>query len=132
MTAPEIDEESRFFWEGLRAHRLLLQRCGACRNLRFPPLPACPACGRRERELIESEGRGRLYSWITVHRAFAEEWKDDVPYSVGVVELAPGCRVLARVEPALGLRAEAPLRAFFVDHPSWSELRFRLDAEPGR
>lgn len=130
MTAPQVDEESRFFWEGLRAHRVLLQRCVGCRRVRFPPLPACPDCGRRERELIESEGLGTLYSWVTVHRAFSDEWKDDVPYSVGVVELAPGCRMLARVEPALGLRAETPVRAFFVDHPSWTELRFRSAAEP--
>jgi uncharacterized OB-fold protein len=131
MSAPEIDDESRFFWEGLRAHRLLVQRCGACRALRFPPLPACPDCGRREREVVEAKGEGRLYSWITVQRALSDEWKAEVPYTVGVVELAAGCRVLARIEPAAELRADAPLRAFFVDHPEWTELRFRPGGDAG-
>jgi uncharacterized OB-fold protein len=89
-------------------------------------MPACPDCGRRGREIIEATGRGRLYSWIAIQRAFADAWKDDVPYAVGVVELdLLDCRVVARIEPWGDLRIDTAVRAFYVDHPSWSELRFR-------
>ena len=123
--APRIDEESAFFWEGLRARRLLLQRCSTCGEVRFPAMPACPACAAIGSEVIEAGGGGRLYSWVTVHHAFDEAWKHDVPYTVGVVELDEGARVLARIEPPQPLRADAALLAFYVDHGTWSELRFR-------
>ena len=32
VAAPVADPDSQFYWDGLRAQRLLVQRCGACRN----------------------------------------------------------------------------------------------------
>jgi len=121
----ESAEESAFFWDGLAAHRVLLQRCAACQRHRFPPMPSCPWCGATETELVESDGTGEVYSWITVHRAFDERWRGDVPYTVAVVELRERCRVFARIDAApqpvtAGLR----VRPRFVDHDDWTELRF--------
>lgn len=119
-----VDEESAFFWDGLAAHRVLLQRCGACRRHRFPPMPSCPWCGATETETVESDGTGTIYSWVTVHRAFDERWANDIPYTVAVVELRERCRVFARIDaasqPVTGLR----VRPRFVDHDDWTELRF--------
>ena len=49
--APVPDPDSAFFWEGLRARKLLLQACGACARHRFPPMPSCPYCGSRNTPL---------------------------------------------------------------------------------
>jgi hypothetical protein len=40
---PAITPDSAFWWEGVRANELLIQRCVGCGRLRHPPGPACPA-----------------------------------------------------------------------------------------
>jgi uncharacterized protein len=119
------DEESAFFWDGLLAHRVLLQHCCDCGRHRFPPMPSCPWCGATETEVVESGGAGEIYSWITVHRPFDERWTSEVPYTVAVVALREGCRVFARVDAAQQpVMAGLAVRPSFVDHDGWTELRF--------
>ena len=112
---PKVDRDNAFFWEGLREHRLLVQRCAACGRHRSPPLPACPDCGASGCVIEASRGGGYLYSWVVVHHAFSEAFEGDVPYTVAVVELDEGCRMLARLEleggvPAAGMRLEVDFR----------------------
>lgn len=40
---PGISDDTRFFWEGARAGKLLIQRCKGCGELRHPPGPVCPS-----------------------------------------------------------------------------------------
>lgn len=122
--APVADEESRFYWDGLRAHRLLVQQCGTCARHRFPPMPACPHCGTPGGEVVELDGRGSVYSWIVVHRAFNAAFAADVPYTIATVELAPGCRTVARLDGVAAVTADLTVVARFVDHDGWTELRF--------
>ncbi len=66
-----------------------------------------------------------MYSWVTVHRAFEPAWADQVPYTVAVVELQERCRLLGRVDAAPDtLAAGLAVGPRFVDHPTWTELRF--------
>jgi hypothetical protein len=124
--APVADEESRFYWDGLLEHRILIQRCASCRKHRFPAMPACPHCGAPGGDVVELDGRATVYSWIVVHRAFNPAFADDVPYTVATVELAPGCRTVARVDaPPGAVGAGTTVEPGFVDHDGWTELRFR-------
>ena len=132
--APVIDADSAFFWQGLRERRLLIQRCLGCRRHRFPPLPACPECGDPRSAIEACAGRGSLYSWIVVHHAFSDVFSEDVPYTVGVVELEEGCRVLARLElEGRAAAAGMPLEVHFREHAPdqsagdapWTEAYFR-------
>jgi uncharacterized OB-fold protein len=123
---PVADDESRFYWDGLRAHRVLVEQCAACGRHRFPPMPACPHCGTPGGDVVELDGLGTVYSWIVVHRAFNEAFATEVPYTIAVVELAPGCRTVARTEG--GVTAGTAVEPFFVDHDGWTELRFRVVA----
>jgi len=131
---PAIDGDSAFYWEGLRERRLLIQRCVGCKRHRFPPLPACPACGDARSAIEASAGRGSLYSWIVVHHAFSDAFTADVPYTVGVVELEEGCRMLARLElDGEAVTVGMPLEVDFREHTphgaegadSWTEAYFR-------
>jgi uncharacterized protein len=124
-TAPVVDEESAFYWDGLREHRVLVQRCAVCGRHRFPPMPGCPHCGASGGDVVEVDGTGIVYSWIVVHRAFNPEFTADVPYTVATVELAPGCRTVARVDASGAPAAGDAVEASFVDHDGWTELRFR-------
>ncbi len=130
VTPPVVDEDSAFYWAGLRAHRLLLQRCEdvECRRVRFPPMPGCPWCGGVGSSIVESSGRGVVYSQVRVHRAFSDAFAADVPYVVATVELDDGCRVVGRVEPEERSAIGAAVEAFHHDHGEWTELRFRVVA----
>ena len=108
---PLVDEDSRAYWDGLRAHRVVLQRC-----------PACGAPGAVE---IEAAGTGIVYSFVRVHRAFSAERAAEVPYTVVVVELDEGCRVLGRIEDHGRAAIDDRVTAAYVDHATWTELRFR-------
>ncbi len=130
--APQSDRDSAFFWDGLRSQQLRLQHCTPCGRHRFPPLPSCPHCGGVDTEVVVSPGRGALYSWIVVNRAFSQAFTDDVPYTIGVVELDEGCRMLARLEleqqPAqIDMRLVVAFRA----HATWTEALFIPEAEEG-
>ena len=121
---PEPDADSRAFWDELAAHRIVLQRCAACRRRRFPPVPSCPYCADPESILEQVVGSGRVYSFVVVHRAFDPAFAADVPYTVATVDLDGGGRVAGRLEgvPAVN----ATVAPTFVDHPGWTELRFRV------
>jgi len=126
VTGPVTDGESAPFWDGLREHRIVLQKCGGCERVRFPPMPGCPHCGAVERSEVDVDGRGTLYSWVRVHRALTMDMSGDVPYNVGVISLDAGARVIARFDgvPAIG-RAAVP---YFEEHDGWTELRYEVES----
>lgn len=103
------------FRSGLEEGRLLLRRCDACGRAAFPPMPGCPHCGHGEGHVVESSGAATLHSWTVCHVAFDPALADDVPYVVGVVDVAEGARLIARVDAetdaltaGLALRADCP------------------------
>lgn len=122
--APKTDIDSAFYWKGLRYHKLLLQHCSDCGRVRFPPMPSCPFCASARAAVIEASGRGSIYSWIVVRRAFDAAFRDQVPYTLATIDLEEGARTVARlegdVEAAFGLKVCAE----YVDHSDWTELRF--------
>ncbi|WSF21739.1 OB-fold domain-containing protein [Streptomyces sp. NBC_01353] len=111
---PVINRDNAGFWEGVAAHRLLVQRCGDCTTLRFPWLPGCSACGSREWDTIEAGGSGTVFSYVVMHhppfRAFAP------PYAVGLIELAEGVRIVSNVVgvPYDKVRIGMPVRLEFL------------------
>jgi uncharacterized OB-fold protein len=52
---------------------------------------------------IEGSGNGTLFSFAVVHRALDPYWKGELPYLVGVIELAEGPRLLSNV---VGVRVD--------------------------
>jgi len=92
---PETDADARVFWEGAAAHKLLVQYCADCKHFQFYPRSFCLACGGAHLEMIESTGRGTIYSFTVVHRGPY----DDVPapYVVAIVTLDEGVRMLSNI-----------------------------------
>ncbi len=85
------------FWEGAKAHRLLIQKCDSCDTHRHPPSTICPGCGSRDFAWIEASGKGRVFSFVTYHRLYHKGWKAEMPYVVAVVELEEGTRILSNI-----------------------------------
>lgn len=111
--APAISPDNEFFFNGLREHKLLIQRCGGCGTLRHPPRPMCPHCRSLAWEAIESSGRGTVYSYVMPHEPKFPNF--DYPYVVVLVDLAEGVRVVSNltgVDPA-DVREGLPVEVYY-------------------
>jgi uncharacterized protein len=89
--------DTAWWWQALRQGRLLVPTCRECSHRFFPPQPFCPDCGSRNWFGAESGGRGKVYSWVVIHRAFGPEFGDQVPYAIVAVDLDEGGRVVGRL-----------------------------------
>ena len=89
---PSMTADTQFFWDGVKQHRLLVQRCTACSALRHPPRPMCPSCHSLGWDAIEASGRGTVYSFV-MPRHPPLPWFDD-GYVVALVDLDEGTRLV--------------------------------------
>jgi uncharacterized OB-fold protein len=109
--APTIDAASAEFWAALGQSRLVVPLCHACGRHSFPPMPSCPRCGSLDVSQDEVSGDGTIYSWATVHIALNPAFEADVPYTVLVVDLLEGGRLMGRfLEREREPEAGAPVR----------------------
>ncbi|GAA4874261.1 bifunctional MaoC family dehydratase N-terminal/OB-fold nucleic acid binding domain-containing protein [Saccharopolyspora cebuensis] len=92
---PALNEDNAFWFEAAREHRLLIQRCAACRALRHPPGPCCPECRSFDWDTVESGGTGVVHSFAVNHHPRHPAF--DYPLVVAVVELAEGTRLIANL-----------------------------------
>jgi uncharacterized OB-fold protein len=98
--APVADPLTVPFWDAARKGRLVIQRCQACGELRWPPLVGCPECHGRVATWDEVRPTGTIWSFVVYHRAFAAELKDEIPYTVAMVHLDDGPYLVGRFEDA--------------------------------
>jgi uncharacterized OB-fold protein len=130
MPTPAADRDTLPWWEAAAAHRLVVQRCTGCGQTRHPPGPTCPACHGFAHEWHEVSGRGTVYTYTVVHRAFVPSLAARLPYVVAVIELEGGAGVrllsnLVDVEPA-ALRIGMPVAVVWEDMgPGLALPRFR-------
>lgn len=94
---PQPTLESQPFWDGCKRQQLMLQRCGSCDHVFYYARRLCPACGSTELSWQASSGRGTLYSASQVQVAFqGPHWQSQLPYTVVLVDLDEGPRMLSR------------------------------------
>ena len=70
---------------------LAFQRCGDGHAV-FPPRPVCPTCGTRELAWTESAGDATIYSATTISP------RDQDPYTVVILDVAEGFRMMSRLD----------------------------------
>ena len=87
---PVITDLNKPFFDGALSGELRLQRCEPRGHFRFPASSYCPTCLSPEYAWVTVSGRGRLWSWIVMHRSYFPAFKDDVPYIVAYVRLDEG------------------------------------------
>lgn len=129
---PTADRDSAFFWEGLEAGELRIQRCTACHALRHPPGPMCPGCHGLSWDWVVSGGRGTVHSFVVHHHPPIPGFEP--PFVVALVDLAEGTRLVANLA---GIAPDAvevglPVEVEFVrveGEDGWTLPRFRPAAE---
>ncbi len=125
---PTVTDDTRPFWDACRRHQLVVQRCTACGTFRHPPAPVCWRCRSFAHAWEPASGRGSVFSYAVVQRAFLPEVP--VPHTIAVVALddVPGVRLISNLidaEPTqvhIGL----PVEVVFDDvAPDVTVPRFR-------
>jgi uncharacterized protein len=97
-----IDSDTRPFWEATKRSELLIQYCPQCSTYQFYPRVVCKNC-LSDVEWVVSSGKGTVYSFSVVHKAFNPEFKDKVPYIVALISLDEGPRMMTNL---IGLAPE--------------------------
>jgi uncharacterized OB-fold protein len=104
QTGPSADGLDTDHWDGLRAGKLMLQRCRDCGTWVWAPRPICPSCHSFEMGWEEVDPVGTVYSWTRTWQPFTAEATGHLPYVVVLVELpaAGHCRVMGVLAHADG------------------------------
>lgn len=126
---PMPDEDTRPFWEGCRAHKLLFQKCLACGFVRWPPSIACPACYSSDTEWITASGKGKIYTFAVFHKVFHPAFEGKTPYIVAVVKLAEGPMLSTNItgQPPSDIACNMPVEVVWEDVTDTVSLpKFRL------
>jgi len=92
---PPILWDNMGFWEGIKRHELVFQKCKECGTWLHPPRPVCPNCRSFEKEWARSTGKGTIHSWVTYLESPHPSFK--APYSVVLVELDEGVRLVSNM-----------------------------------
>jgi uncharacterized OB-fold protein len=108
--------EEAVYYDALRSGKLLYQHCSDCSAAVWYPRAVCPSCGSGRLEWRESARRGTVYSFTRLLRAGNPARAADVPYSVALVDLDEGIRVLGDLadevaDSPIGQRVHAAIRS---------------------
>lgn len=117
MMRPASSRDTAFFWEGVKAHELRVQKL-ADGSLQHPPVPAVWQDPAAPVEYAVSSGRGTVYSFV-VHHAPKVPGRT-LPFVIALVELEEGVRMLGElrgVDPA-AVEIGMPVRATYIDFPA--------------
>lgn len=126
---PTLRGEEKTYFDEAKAGRLVYQRCRACQEVIFYPRVVCPTCMSEDLAFEPSVGRGTIYSHTTLYRAGHPAFAEDVPYTIVLVDLDEGFRVIADLvdSPPEDISVGLPVEVFFDPvTEDFTVPRFRL------
>lgn len=116
MMRPASSKDTKFFWDGVNAHELRIQR-RPDGSLQHPPVPAVWAAKDEPTDYVVASGDGTVFSYV-VHHAPKVPGRT-LPFVIALVELDEGVRMLGElrgVEPD-AVQIGMPVRATYIDFP---------------
>ncbi len=117
MMRPASSRDTKFFWDGVNAHELRIQK-RPDGSLQHPPVPALWQDKEAPIEYQVASGKGTVFTFV-VHRAPKVPGRT-LPFVIALVELEEGVRMLGElrnVEPA-NVEIGMPVRATYIDFPA--------------
>jgi 3-oxo-4,17-pregnadiene-20-carboxyl-CoA hydratase alpha subunit len=116
MMRPASSRDTKFFWDGVNAHELRIQK-RPDGSLQHPPVPALWADKGAPIDYVVASGKGTVFSFV-VHHAPKVPGRT-LPFVIALVELEEGVRMLGElrnVDPAT-VEIGMPVRAMYIDFP---------------
>ncbi len=105
---PDTNPETKPYFEGAGAGKLMIRRCTSCKKVHHYPRQLCPFCFN-DCAWEEASGKGTIYTLSVMERA-------NPPYAIGYVTLAEGPSMLTNfVDCELGaLKIGQDVKVTFV------------------
>ncbi|MFT5445563.1 MAG: putative OB-fold protein [Gammaproteobacteria bacterium] len=97
LPIPQINEDTRPYFEAAAADQLKLQRCTGCQALQAIPRTFCAHCQCAQLEWIPATGRGKVASFSIVHRGPTKAFKEISPYVLALIDLEEGVRLMLNI-----------------------------------
>ena len=91
------DTDNKPFWDYVKQHELRVQKCTKCGELRYPVSPICPKCMSFKAEWVPLSGKGKVVSFIIVHRSRSPLFPPGTSFISAIIETAEGLRMLSNV-----------------------------------
>jgi uncharacterized OB-fold protein len=112
---PEVDAQLAPYFAAAKEGRLVVQRCGGCGALRFPPRELCSSCLSVDADWVTVSGRGEIFSYNVMHQIYHPAFATEVPYAVVVVKLAEGPKMISNLVdcPVGEIRIGMPVEVVF-------------------
>jgi len=117
MMRPAVSRDTAFFWDGINAHELRIQK-RPDGTLQHPPVPAVWQDKQLPVDYLVASGVGSVFSYV-VHHAPQVPGRN-LPFVIALVELEEGVRMLGElrnVDPS-AVEIGMPVRATYIDFPA--------------
>lgn len=121
---PHPTPVSQTYWDGLKAHQVRLQQCGACAHWIFYPRLHCPQCASRDLHWKTVSGQGTLYTYTVSRVPTLPEFTDEMPQLLAVITLDEGPHInttLVGVAPE-AIKVGQRMRPVFDERPGSTVL----------
>jgi len=117
MMRPASSRDTAFFWEGVNAHELRIQKL-ADGSLQHPPVPALWQDPAAAIDYVVSRGTGTVFSFV-VHHAPKVPGRT-LPFVIALVELEEGVRMLGELRNVdhAEVKIGMPVRTTYIDFPA--------------
>lgn len=124
----ENPELTKPYWEAIKRHELVMQRCRGCDRFIFYPREQCPFCFSQDLGYDPVSGRGRVHAYTVVYQPAHPGFNDDAPYVFALIQLDEGVRMISNVvgcDPK-DVRVDMPVVATYDDiTPEWTLVKFK-------
>ena len=127
VPAPERDVLNTPYWDSLVQGALSFQCCKQCSHAWLPVRSECPHCLAADWGWEKAAGGAKLISWVVYHTAYHPAFASRLPYTVAVVELDEGPRLISNLvgmDASIPLRIEQRLRLVVQDEGGTAVPRF--------
>ncbi|MGH8967884.1 MAG: Zn-ribbon domain-containing OB-fold protein, partial [Actinomycetes bacterium] len=119
LMRPSSSRDTKFFWDGINAHELRIQR-RPDGTLQHPPVPAVWKDYKdpvTESDYLVASGNGTVFSYV-VHHAPKVPGRS-LPFVIALVELEEGVRMLGELRgvDADQVKIGMPVTATYIDFP---------------
>jgi uncharacterized OB-fold protein len=108
--------------DGLAKNEIRIQHCTACGQAQTFAHDACQLCGAESLVWKMSAGRGIVYAATIVARAPSDVFRPLAPYTLVVVEMEEGARIMGHADPEVRI-GDRVVASFFA-HQGQTLIRF--------
>ena len=136
MMRPASSRDTKFFWDGVNAHELRIQK-RPDGSLQHPPVPALWQDKEAPVDYLVASGQGTVFSFV-VHHAPKVPGRT-LPFVIALVELEEGVRMLGELRNVDPAKVEIGMlvRAMYIDFPevdsgpAWTNYAWEPVGEAG-